>query len=210
MQDGLAVLIAKIHIFKANIAPERGACAVFAQPVPALAVLGLNQTHRSVVNLRLLAHDPEHALRAGQRRQQEVGLLGKLVDGHGRLTHKHQIAGQATHIGQPAQGQQTTEHSHDCIIDVGNGDDGRNHCGGIALGALAGFAQGLVADVELLEGRILVVKDLDHFLPGDHFFYIAVQLAPAFLLDAIKRLAAFAAVTDVEEHRRITHHHNQR
>ena len=55
-----------------------------------------------------------------------------------------------------------------------------------------------------------MVEHLDDLLPADHFLDVAVQLAQILLLMAVMRLAAPAAVTDVEEHGQITQHHEQR
>ena len=210
VEDGLPLLIAEIDVFKAHIAAQGRARAVRFKPVPALAVFRMGEAHRALVHFRGLAHGLEDALRAGQRRKEEVGLSGELVDGHGRLAHEDQIAGEAAHVRQTVEGKQSAKDGDDGVVDVGDGDHGGHHGGGIALRALAGLAQGLVALAELFQVRLLVVEDLDDLLAADHFLDIAVELAQVLLLMAVMRLAAAAAVTDVEEHGQIAQHHEQR
>ena len=55
-----------------------------------------------------------------------------------------------------------------------------------------------------------MVKDLDDLLPADHLLNIAVHIAERGLLGRIEPGAAPGAVPDIEEHRRIAQHHNQR
>ena len=210
MEDGPALLIAEIDIFKAHIAAQGRARAVLPQPIPALAILRAREAHLALVHLRRLAHGLKDALRAGQRRQQEVRLGGELVDGHGRLAHEHQIAGQAAHVRQSPQGEQSAKDGDDGVVDVGDGDHGGHHGGGVALRAFAGLAQSLVALVEFLQILVFMVEDLDHFLPADHFFDIAVQFAQIGLLMAVMLFAAPAAVANVEEHGQVTQHHEHR
>ena len=54
-----------------------------------------------------------------------------------------------------------------------------------------------------------MIKDFDYFLTADHFFNIAVQLAQAGLLAGEVSPAAPAAVTDIQKHGGIAHHHQQ-
>ena len=215
LQDGLPRLIAEVHLLKAHIPPQGRQAAVRPAPRPAAGFFGagghgsalllhVDQLHLPLVGLRRLL-----PLRSGQRGQQEVALLGHLVDGHGRLPDKDQIAGQAAHVGHALQRHDAAQHRHKGVIDVGDADHRRNHGGRIALRAGARFPQGLVLLPERPQAFLLVVEHLDHLLPGHHLLDIAVQLPQAVLLLLVIGLAPPPTEADVEEHEDIKHRHDE-
>ncbi len=100
----MALVVAEAHIMEAHIPPQRNQCALRLLPGPAagLFIAGgegalflprIDQPDLALVHLGFQAHGLEDALGTRHGRQQEVALLGELVDGHGRLTDEHQIAG---------------------------------------------------------------------------------------------------------------------
>ena len=62
-------------------------------------VARLYQLNAALIHLGLQVHGGKKALGTGQRIKQKVAELGELVDGHGRLAHKDQIARERAHIG---------------------------------------------------------------------------------------------------------------
>ena len=64
-------------------------------------VARLHQLHAALVHLGLKVHSRKQALGTGQRVEQEVAELRKLVDGHGSLTHKDQVACERTYVASP-------------------------------------------------------------------------------------------------------------
>ena len=170
---------------------------------------GVHQADPAFVHLGGQAHSLKDALGAGHGRQQEIALLGELVDGHGRLPDKHQIAGQAADVGHAPQGHQAAHHRHNGVVDIGDADHRRHHGGGVALGPGARLAQGLVFGLENAQVGRLVVKDLDHLLAADHLLDVAVDVAQGGLLGGVVGGAALCAEPDIQEHGRIAHHHDQ-
>ena len=209
LEDGVGALVAEGHVVKADIPPERNFRAVGLAPGPA-ALLLLHQPDLSLVHLRCLVHGLKDPLGAGQGGQEEVALLGELVDGQGRLAHEHQIAGKAAHIGEALHGHIATQGGHDGVVDIGDAHHRRDHGGGIGLGAGARLAQGLVLLPEAAQVLLLVVEHLHHLLSGHHLLNIAVQVAQVGLLLLIVGLAPLSAVPDIEEHGHIAHGHHQR
>ena len=209
LQDGLSRPVTKIYILKAHVALKGPALALGDYPIPAISLRIAFQAHLALVGLGGLVHGLEYPLRAGQGGQQKVALGGELVDGHGGLAHKYQITGQSAHIGQALEGHQPPQHRHQGVIAVGNAHHGGHHGGGIALGAHARLAQGLVAGFEAGQVLRLVVEHLDHLLSGYHLLNIAIELAQAGLLGGVVCLAPPAAVADIAEHGPIAQHHQQ-
>ena len=134
----------------------------------------LYQLHAAPVHLGLKVHSRKQALGTGQRIEQEVAELRKLVDGHGRLAHKDQVARERAHVGHAVNAEHTARHGDDGIIDVANHDGHGHHGVGIAHGGGAGTAKLVVAAGEAGDIRRLAVKDLDDLLARDHFFDISV------------------------------------
>ena len=217
--------IAKADVVEPHVAVQRlerdvGAAAVTPGPAArAPGALGqrtvvvfphADQLHRALVDLRLFLHDREDTLRARQRRQQEVALLGQLVDGQRRLAHKDQIAGQAAEVGPAPHDHEAADHRNDRVVQVTDADDGGNHRGGVALRAGAGLAQLFVAGGKGGHVGLLVVEHLDDLLPGDHLLHVGVQLTEAGLLARIKGAAALCRVVDIPEHGNIANDDQQR
>ena len=175
--------------------PVAGALGCFGH-IAVFVNAGIHEGHIAVVYFRLLVHDFEDALRAGQGHDDGVELLGNLVDGHVK------VAGKLHKGHQAAQGQQhgagfQSQAGYDRAVVYGdgaayNGQDGILHIAKVIVdrahhvGEFAGgegvFAQRLVKLVELFLANFLAVKDLDHLLAGDHFLDVAVYRAQAFLL----------------------------
>ncbi len=213
-------LVAEVHVLKAHIPPQGRQGAVRLLPGPAArlfraggqaaaALLHVDQDGSALVHLAVLVHDLEDPLRAGQGGQQEVGLLGELVDGHGGLAHKDQIAGQAAHVGGAVDGHDAAQHRHNGVVEIGDGDHRGHHGGRIALGPGARPAQGLVFLPELLQAGPLVVEHLHHLLAGHHLLNVAVQLTQGDLLPGVVFLAPLPAEADVAEHDHIAGRHHQ-
>ena len=175
--------------------------AVFVHP---------HQADAALVYLRLQVHGLEHPLRTGHRRQQEVALLGELIDRGRGLPHKDQVACKAAHVGQPLQRHDAAQHRHNRVVDVGDGDHRRHHRRRIGLRAGASLAQRLVFLVEGFEVCRLVVKNLDHLLPGHHLLDVAVQVAQALLLHGVVGLAALSGKAHIPEHHQIADGDDQR
>ena len=135
--------------------------------------------------------------------------MGELVDGHGCLADKHQIAGQAAYIGEAFHGHIPPQGGHDGVVDVGDTHHRRNHSGGVSLGAGARLPKGLVFLPETVDVLLLMVEDLYHLLSCRHFLNISVQIPQSGLLFAVVRLAPLSAETDIEEHGHIAHHYHQ-
>ena len=209
LQNQAGALVAKAHMLKAHIAPQRGLIAI-GLILPDPGPLCTGQLHAALIHLRGLLHGVEDALRACQRRQQKVGLLGELVDGHGRLAHKHQIAGQAAHVGHAVNGHQATQHRHNGVVHIGDAHHGGHHGGRVALGVGGRLAQRLVLGAEGFHILALMVEHLDHLLAADHLLNGAVQLAQHLLLALEIPLAALAAVAHGGEHGNVAQHHHQR
>ena len=220
MENEVAGVVAEVHVLEPHVAPEGHQRPVRPLPGPqaglfpaghqAVSLLpDADQIRGAVVHLRRLVHGGKDTLRAGQGRQQQVGLLGELVDGQGRLPDKDQIAGQAPHIGGPLQGHDAAQHRHDGVVDIGDGDHRRDHGGRITLGPGARLAEGLVLLPELPEALRLVVEHLDHLLAGHHLLDEAVQISQAGLLLGVVGLAVGPAEADIAEHGGIPHRHHQ-
>ena len=206
-QHGVSRLVAEVHMLKAHIAPQGNILSRRLMPGPALPCLF--QTYGSLINLGGLIHNLKDTLGTCQRSQQEVALLGKLIDGRGGLTHKDQIAGQTARVGHPFQGHNASQDRDNGVVDIRDGHYRRDHGSSIALGSSTCPAQGLVFLVKNLHAGLLVVEDLYHFLSVDHLLDITIQIAQTGLLFGVVSPAAAAAEADVGKHGRITHNHHQ-
>ena len=220
MKDGVALVVAEADVVEPHVPPQGDQGAVRLLPGPAARLFpaggedavffpDVHQLDLAFVHLGGQAHGLENPLGARHGRQQQVALLGELVDGQSRLPHKHQIAGQAADVGHPVQHHQAAHHRHDGVVDVGNAHHRRDHGGGVALGAGARLAEDFVLLPEHPQVLGLVVEDLDHFLAADHLFNVAVDVPQGRLLGGVVGGAAAGAEPDVEEHGRIAHHHDQ-
>ena len=152
----------------------------------------LHQLHAALVHLGLKVHGGKQALGTGQRVEQEVAELRKLVDGHGGLAHKDQVARERTYVGEPLDAEHAARHGDDGIVDVANHDSHGHHGVGIAHGGGAGAAKLVVAAGKAGDIRRLTVKDLDDLLTRDHLFDISVQVAKRCLLGSKETLRARA------------------
>ena len=140
MRMGCAALVAEGHVLKAHIPPQGDRRLRMPQrPLsPQAQARPPARVHQrgtcALVHLRRLVHGLKDPLGAGQGGQEEVALLGELVDGQGRLAHKHQIAGKAAHVGQALHGHHAAQHGHDGVVDIGDAHHRRDHGGGIGSG----------------------------------------------------------------------------
>ncbi len=198
-------LVAKGHVVKADVARKRRGGAVCGHPLPALvrALSPVLEAHRALVHLGLKVHGGKDALRSGERAEQEVAELRHLVEGHGRLANKHEVAGKAAHVGEAVCGQDGAQHSHDGVVGVGHGHGDGDHRGGIGLGRRAARAQLLVEGTELGDVGVLVVVGLDHLLALAHLLRVAVELAQAALRLAKEGRATPAGQAHVGDERHV-------
>ena len=190
-------------------APRAHAVTVRDPPRPCI-VARPHELHAAVVHLGRLMHHGEHALRAGKRREQEVRLLGELVDGHGRLPHEHEVAREHAHVRPAVDGHPAAEHRHDRVVHVADGHDRGHHRGRIRLRARARHAQALVLLAEGEKVGVLVVEHLHDLLPAEHLLDVPVELAEHPLLPLVERAALLRGVPDVGEHADIAQHHDER
>ena len=227
--------VGKVHGMEAHVAGKRdqaarelgavgshraarliNGCHIMQMPVRAHAlalgnlprprgVARLHQLHAALVHLGLKVHGGKQALGTGQRVEQEVAELSKLVDGHGGLAHKDQVARERTYVGEPLDAEHAARHGDDGIVDVANHDSHGHHGVGIAHGGGTGAAKLVVAAGEAGDIRCLTVKDLDDLLARDHFFDISVQVAKRCLLDSKETLGARARVARIQHNGRIAH-----
>ena len=170
----------------------------------------LHQLHATLVHLGLKIHGRKQALSAGQRVEQEVAKLRKLVDGHGRLAYKDQIARERTYIGEPLDAEYAARHGDDGIVDVTNHDGHGHHRVGVGLRGATGATQFLVAHVKTSHVGLFVIKDLDDLLARDHLFDISVQIAQRRLLSGKKALGTYARVARVQHNGRVAHERDNR
>ena len=82
--------------------PEAALPAAFAEAAIRL-LLHTAQRHGSLIHLRLLVHHFKDALRAGQCGQDEIHLLGALIDRHGALPDIDQVGSQASDVHESCQ-----------------------------------------------------------------------------------------------------------
>ena len=191
--------------------PQAGAAAAGAGHKGAVRRLfHTNDLDGTLIGFRLFVKHIENALGTGKGGQQKVALLGELVDGQSRLAHKHQIAGQAAQAGLAVHNHQPAQHGNDRIVDVGDGNNGGDHGGGIPLGAGSGALQASVQCLKTFQVGLLMVEHLDHLLPGGHLLHIAFQIAKSLLLAGVEETAAVGAEPDVPEHDGVPHHDQQR
>ena len=232
--------VGKVHGMEAHVAGERdqaarelgtvgrhrvarliNGCHVMQVPVRAHAlalgnlpcprgVARLHQLHAALVRLGFKIHGGKQALGAGQRIEQKVAQLRKLVDGHGRLAYKDQIARERAHVGEPLDAEHAARHGDDGIVDVANHDGHGHHRVGIVHGGGAGAAKLVVAAGEAGDIRRLAVKDLDDLLARDHLFDISVQVAKRCLLGGKEALRARARVARIQYNGRIAHERDNR
>ena len=173
-------------------------------------VARLHQLHAAFVNLGLKVHGGKQALGAGQRVEQKVAQLRKLVDGHGRLAHKDQVTCERTHVGEPLDAEHAARHGNDGVVGIADHHGHGHHGVGIAHGGGAGAAELVVAAGEAGDIRCLAVKDLDDLLARDHLFDISVQVAKRCLLGGKEALRARARVARIQHNGRIAHERDNR
>ena len=208
-------------MLKPHISAKRDQLPVRLFPCPAFCLfsagdqfavffLYIHKLNFSVIRLGGLAHRLEDALCTRQRRQQEIALLGELVDWHSGLTHKYQIAGKASHVCLAVYRHNASQNGYNRIVDIGNAHHRWDHRCRVALCACPRFAEAFVFPAERFQVFSLMIEHLDNLLPADHLLDITVQIAQAFLLLLEICLAAFPAVTDIQEHTDIAHNRNDR
>ena len=202
-----ARLINGSHIMQVPVRAH--ALALGNLPCPR-GVARLHQLHATLVHLGLKVHGGKQALGTGQRVEQKVAQLRKLVDGHGRLAYKDQVTCKRAHVGEPLDAEHAARHGDDGIVDVANHDGHGHHGVGVAHGGGAGAAKLVVAAGEAGDIRRLVIKDLDDLLARDHLFDISVQIAQRRLLGGKKALGTHARVARIQHNGRVAHERNNR
>ena len=175
-----------------------------------LHVVGVLQAHDALVHLGLHAHHGEDALRAGQRREQEVALLRELVERRRCLAHEDEVARERPHVHRPAHGEQRAHDGDDGVVDVAHAHGHRHHRGRVGLRRRPRLAQALVEPAEAREVGGLVVEDLHDLLPRDHLLHVAVEPAQLVLLAREEPPAAPAREPNVERDGGVARHRNER
>ena len=149
-----------------------------------------------LIRLRLLLHHLKNSFGSRQSRQKKVDLLGKLIHGHGALPHIYQIGGEASQVHQAGEHKQPAHTGRNRIIKVGKAYDGRHHHAGIGERLGGRLAQRLISAAEFLKILVLVIENLFHLLPADHFLHKAVDAAQMLLLILIILFAAPSVYAD--------------
>ena len=170
----------------------------------------LHQLHAALVHLGLQVHRGKQALGTGQRVEQEVAQLRKLVDGHGRLAHKDQVARERAHVGQAVDAEHAARHRNDRVVGIPDHHGHGHHRVGVSLRGATSAAQLLVAHVKTGNVSLLVVKDLDDLLARDHLLDVSVQVAERCLLGGKEALGADTRVARVQHDGRVAHERDNR
>ena len=176
--DGSVRLVGVLPCPVAGMLRGLGDAAVFVD-------LRVDQPDVAVVRLRLLVHQLEDALRARQRHDDGVDLVGDLADGHvegaGQEHEAHQAA-KGQHIAAGQHAQRAAHDGQNGILDIAQVVVDGSHHVGQGSGGTGVAVQLLVELVELLLAGFLVGEDLDHLLAVDHFLHVAVQHTERLLL----------------------------
>ena len=170
----------------------------------------LHQLHAALVHLGLKIHGGKQALGTGQRVEQKVAQLRKLVDGHGGLAYKDQVTCKRAHVGEPLDAEHAARHGDDGVVGIADHHGHGHHRVGIAHGGGAGAAKLVVAAGKAGDIGRLAVKDLDDLLARDHLFDISVQVAKRCLLGGKEALRARARVARIQHNGRIAHERDNR
>ena len=202
MQNGLLRHIAEVHVEHGDVALQFGVGGgivrlVVMLPCPVAGALGslgdvavlvdlcVDQMDIALILFRLLVHQLEDPLRAGQSHDDGVDLLGDLVDGLVEGTGQSQEGDQLAHGQQRTAGadsQQAADDGENSVLDVAQIVVHRAHNVGVSAGLEGVFPQLVVQFIELLLAGFLVGEDLDHALAVDHFLHEAVDRAQGALL----------------------------
>ena len=146
--------------------------------------LDIDQFDIARVRLRFLIHQIEHALRPGRGRDHEVDLHTHLGDGLGEIlieANKGHHRAQR-HTGQAVDSHYRPSNGHQRIAQPADIRVDRHQQVGVAIGLIRAFPKGLVYLVKILLRRLFVAKDLDDFLPIQHFLNESVYNAQVLLL----------------------------
>ena len=200
MQNGFFRRIAKIHPVEAHISGQRhiahAAIGIVLLPCPVVGFLlafghaavciqlHIAQLHRALVLLGLFVQQIENTLGARQCHNNAVDLLRHLTNGLVEAAVILQKAGKAAQrkAADAVDGQHCARHGADHIAQIAKVHvDGAQHIA-VAVGFVGTFVQLLVERIKVFNAFLLVAEHLDHLLPFDHFFDIAVQLAQILLL----------------------------
>ena len=146
-----------------------------------LQTLGIGGVRR-VRGLGVEVHDAEHALRAGQRREDRAHLLRELADRAGELAREVDEDRQAADVEPPQRAEHAADARRERIGNLAGVAHDRTHHAAEELRLLLLAAQVVVEQAELLLADVLVVEHLDDLLPGDVFLDVAVQRAERRLL----------------------------
>ena len=221
VEHGFLRVIAEVHVLKPHVAPQlrQGAVGLLPGPVAGAAVrlrqgiAVLQHPHQggaALIRLGVGVHHGKNALRAGYGGQQGVHLLADLAHRLGHLLDIQQVRAQGADIEHTGDGQQAAHAAGDGVVDAGEVAHGRHHGPGIGLGHGGGVAIGAVAGGELVQGLLLMVKDLDDLLTLDHLLNVAVETAQGRLLLLEAGAAAAAHALHHQEHQPQEHEGDQR
>ena len=214
-------VVAEVHMVKAHVAPQlrQGAVGLLPGPVAGAAVRlrqGVavlqhpDQGGGAVVGFGVGVHHGENPLGAGHRRQKGIHLLADLAHRLGHLLDIQQIRAQRADVEHAGDGQQAAHTAGDGIVDAGEVAHGGHHGPGVGLGHGGGVPIGAVAGGELVQGLLLMVKDLDDLLTLDHLLNVAVEAAQGRLLLLEADAAAAAHALHHQEHQPQEHEGDQR
>ncbi len=160
--------------------------------------------------LRRAIHDVEHALRAGQRREDRADLHGQRVDGLRELAGIVDEHGQTADVELAQRAQYAAHAGGDGIADLaGVAHDGAHDAAPEHRADLL-VAHIVVEHIELLDAGALVVEHLDDLLAVDGLLDVAVDSAQRRLLRRIVLVARRADPAAQLHEQRHEHHRDER
>ena len=187
--------------------PEAGAAVAFGDDA-VFVLLRVDEGDIAIIHLGRFIQQVKDALRARQRHDDGIGLLGDLIDRLVKALIQRQEGDQRAN-GQAevaAGGQQAADHRAEHIAQVAHRHRQRHDGVGDAVGVVGALAEGIVELLEAREILFLVAEDLDDLLAVHHLLDIAVDPAQILLLGDEEAPGALDAL-DGERHRRGDHEH---
>ena len=153
---------------------------------PVLSAFGIHQLDLAFVNFGRLIKNLEDAVSAHRGIKHTVDLLTDAGNGARKTLVEREERYQCTkcHACVPVDNECCAQYAHEHIAQVTQvAVDGHDDVAD-AVGIVGIAAQFLVDDLKLLNGLILMAKDLNDLLASHHLFNEAVYLGQFLLLDA--------------------------